>query len=95
MKDKKQIEEIARIVGESLKEAPELMEMKIDIDVDHIHSTDMRGKYWWKVPIVPNPCPKRRSLFYEIIVEIEEKIMEKYDLDVSMYLEVSEPLATP
>ncbi len=67
----------------------------MNIDVDHIHSTDMRGKYWWKAPIVPNPWPKRRSLFYEILVDIEEEIMEKYDLDVSMYLGVSEPIATP
>ncbi len=94
MKDKNQIEEIARIVSELLNEAPELMDMKIEIDVDHIHATDMRGKYWWKVPIVPNPWPKRRSLFYEIIVEIEEKIMEQHNLDVSMYLGVSEPIAT-
>ena len=95
MKDKRQIEESARIVSESLKEASELTDMKIVIDVRHIYSTDMRGKYWWKAPIVPRPWPRRRTLLYEALSEIEEKILEKYDLDVSIYLGASEPIAIP
>ena len=93
MKDNKQLEEIVRIVRDSLKESPELNEMKIEIDVEHVHSTDMRGKYWWKVPIVPRPWPKRQSLFYEIIIELEEMILEKYNLDVSLYLGAAEPIS--
>ena len=92
MKDNKQLEEIVRIVRDSLKESPELSEMKIEIDVEHIHSTDMRGKYWWKVPIIPNPWPRRRTLLYEALSEIEEAIMDKHDLDVSLYLGAAEPI---
>ena len=55
MKDKATIEKVIGIVRQSLTCVPDFEETKFDIDEDHIHATDMRGKYWWKVPIIPNP----------------------------------------
>ncbi len=67
--------------------------MKIEIDTGRIHFTELRDQRWWKVPVIPNPWPKRMSLFYEIIGDVEERIEEEKGLDISMYLGGAEPLA--
>ena len=92
MINKATIEIVTGIVRQSLACVPDFEETKFDIDEDHIHATDMRGKYWWKVPIIPNPWPRRRTLLYEALSEIEEAIMDKHDLDVSLYLGAAEPI---
>ena len=93
MKDPNAIEKVTGIVRQSLDSVPDFEDTKFEIVVDHIHATDMRGKYWRKVPIVPKPWPRRRTLLYEALSEIEEKILEKYDLDISIYLGASEPIS--
>ena len=45
MKDKIAVEEVTGIVRQSLDRVPDFEYTKFDIDVDHIHATEMRGKF--------------------------------------------------
>ena len=92
-KQNSEIELIIGIVRESLLSVPDFEETVFEVDSEHIHSTELRGKRWWKVPIVPNPWPRRKTLLYEALSEIEERIEEEKGLDISMYLGGADPLA--
>ena len=85
MKVKASQTEVAERVREALSDVPEYEEFDFKVIEQGIYASNVGDSVWWRVPIIPNPWPKRRTALYEALAEVEERLSD-HGLPILLFL---------
>ena len=85
MINQNELHTVAKMVRESIANAPAFEGMELEVDENGILSTTIGDKIWWRVPVIPCPWPRRMSALYEALTEIEDDLQEERGLDILLF----------
>lgn len=78
--------EVADAVRDVLAATPPFEGIDLRVDENGIIATDVGGQKWWRVPVTASPFPRRLSLLYEALAEIEGVLQDERGLDILLFV---------
>ncbi|GAB4452315.1 MAG: hypothetical protein OHK0029_02980 [Armatimonadaceae bacterium] len=77
--------EIIDSVEKSLAQVSLPDELTLTVDASGIVASEVGGKTWWRVPVIPTPYPERKSSLYDVLAEAEGILQDEQGLDILLF----------